>query len=697
MNRSPRCTGNWVLVLSLLLGLEMGGCAVQQGGVYVKDGQQYGVTSSRIWRGRWWNYYERGISYATGEFWTEALADLQQAIAQRDEDQRRARTYGLHFIDYFPHRELGIAYYHLSRYAEAVHELETSLHSVDTAKAKFYLNKARQRQLEHTTADTAPPRLVIVSPQDGLYTKNFTITVQGHVEDDTYVSAIAINGRVQFIELAEPRVAFQQELRLQDGANTLDIVAVDLVGKPSRQRLTVFLDRQGPLVSLERMERLGTPPHQRLRLAGWLSDNSRVVRFTLAGRPITLQPGQEWAWREEIPLAPDLAAVPFEAEDVVGNITRGSMTLEPAARQAQPIRQGHSVVPSLTYWASLAPGLVLADLDAAGTRPFQVVQSRDQPPPVITLTNLAAQQTTYYDIVYLEGQVTAVNPVTALTMNGTSLWRHQGSQLFFGYMAALQPGDNRFVLEAIDTVGNRAHQEIFVHRKVEEVKQLDARLRVTLLPLEKKGEAATLADTAYDSLLTALLDQGRFQLVERDNLEAILREQKIGQAGLVEPDTAVTLGKIVGVEGVLLGTVLQTPKALEVFARFVDVETGTILATEDVYGEDLDLRAVRTLMAGLALKLRQRFPLVQGLVLKVEGNKVFVDLGQQQLKKYMKLIVFRVGEMITHPLTGKPLGTPTETLGEVTVEAVFDELAQGILRPAKNSGDVKQLDHVITK
>jgi hypothetical protein len=68
------------------------------------------VTSSRIWRARWWNYYKRGTSYAAGEFWTEAIADLQQAIAQRSVDQRQARTYGLHFIDYFPHRELGIVY-----------------------------------------------------------------------------------------------------------------------------------------------------------------------------------------------------------------------------------------------------------------------------------------------------------------------------------------------------------------------------------------------------------------------------------------------------------------------------------------------------------------------------------------------------------------------------------------------------------
>jgi hypothetical protein len=102
-------------------------------------------------------------------------------------------------------------------------------------------------------------------------------------------------------------------------------------------------------------------------------------------------------------------------------------------------------------------------------------------------------------------------------------------------------------------------------------------------------------------------------------------------------------------------------------------------------------------MEGLALEIRQRFPLVQGLVLKVEGNSVFIDLGRQQLKKYMKLIVFRAGEMITHPITGKPLGSPTEMLGEVTVETVFDELSQGMLRAARTPGDVKQLDHVMTK
>ena len=56
------------VVLSLWLLLSVIGCAVERGKVYVKDGVRYGVTSGQIWRDRWWNYYERGVSYAAGEF-----------------------------------------------------------------------------------------------------------------------------------------------------------------------------------------------------------------------------------------------------------------------------------------------------------------------------------------------------------------------------------------------------------------------------------------------------------------------------------------------------------------------------------------------------------------------------------------------------------------------------------------------------
>ena len=176
-----------------------------------------------------------------------------------------------------------------------------------------------------------------------------------------------------------------------------------------------------------------------------------------------------------------------------------------------------------------------------------------------------------------------------------------------------------------------------------------------------------------------------------------MREQKLSQTALVDTETAVRIGKIVAADGILIGSVTETPNALEVFTRFVDVETTEILAAEDIYGEDVNLRTLRPLLEGLSLKLRQRFPLVQGLVLKAEGKKIFVDLGNKQIKKYMKLIVFREGEAIKHPITGLVLGAPTEVLGEAKVEAVFDDLSQGIMQHQKAAGEVKQLDKAITK
>jgi hypothetical protein len=353
---------------------------------------------------------------------------------------------------------------------------------------------------------------------------------------------------------------------------------------------------------------------------------------------------------------------------------------------------------NLPYWQQSSQAVVLSLLLSLGVeRPLQGAHSRDQHALVITVSDLATQQTTYYDTVYLDGQVTSASPVTALTINGASLWRREGLQLFFGYIAALQPWDNRFVLEAADKVGHRARQEVVVHRKVEEVKQLDVRLQVMLLPLEQKGEATGLAETVYAALLTALVKQGRFQVIERERLDAVLQEQQLSQTALTDPTTAVRIGRLAGAEGIIVGTVTETQKALGVSIRFVDVETSVILAEEYVYEEEVNPPAVHTLMEGLALKIRQRFPRIQGRVLEMGGEQVFVDLGSQYLKKHMKLLIVRDGEALKHPLTGKLLKALTEVVGEVKVEAVFDEFSQGVLLPSKTPVEVKRLDYVITK
>jgi hypothetical protein len=103
-----------------------------------------------------------------------ALKDLATAIGKRDKDQRNARTYGMHFVDYFPHRELGIAYYHKGDLVKAAKELEemreelTRLSYTDDLTAKTtifdtwtdsYTNNTGAT-VGHPAAPFAEPRIV---------------------------------------------------------------------------------------------------------------------------------------------------------------------------------------------------------------------------------------------------------------------------------------------------------------------------------------------------------------------------------------------------------------------------------------------------------------------------------------------------------------------------------------------------------
>jgi hypothetical protein len=258
----------------------------------------------------------------------------------------------MHRSDYFPHRKLGIVYYRQGLHSEAIDELTTSLSSVDTAKAKFYLNKARRSFLQQSKRDTAAPRIAFTTPTDGLLTNRLSVTVAGYAEDDTYVSALVVNGQAQFVEFAEPRLTFTQEVTLRDGGNAIDVVADDLVGHQARARLTVHLDRHGPLLSLEQVEVAGTPPQQRVRVQGWLTDQSRITRFMPGGRTVPSQSGSAWEVREELPLTGSEEFVAFEAEDAAGNVTHGQIALRAPADSPTGTGHGTRLRQPLLRWTS---------------------------------------------------------------------------------------------------------------------------------------------------------------------------------------------------------------------------------------------------------------------------------------------------------------------------------------------------------
>ncbi|RKX69192.1 hypothetical protein DRP53_08945 [candidate division WOR-3 bacterium] len=113
--------------------------------------------------------------------------------------------------------------------------------------------------------------------------------------------------------------------------------------------------------------------------------------------------------------------------------------------------------------------------------------------------------------------------------------------------------------------------------------------RVAVLPAVtalSQVEASDL-NSLYDFASLELLKTGRFSLIERNAIDAILKEQEFGVSGVVDPSTAARIGKILGADAVMLTQISRVERdeffkdedAYEaiVFVRLIDSSTGEIL------------------------------------------------------------------------------------------------------------------------
>ncbi|MBI4063695.1 MAG: hypothetical protein HY401_05265 [Elusimicrobia bacterium] len=105
-----------------------------------------------------------------------------------------------------------------------------------------------------------------------------------------------------------------------------------------------------------------------------------------------------------------------------------------------------------------------------------------------------------------------------------------------------------------------------------------------------------------DSVTGALLKTGRLRLVERSRLDALLNEAKLAQTGLIDSATAAKLGRQLGAQAIILGSLtsvsvhdekqslgfawVKTRRVeITVEARLVAIETGEILASAQTTGQ----------------------------------------------------------------------------------------------------------------
>ncbi len=92
-------------------------------------------------------------------------------------------------------------------------------------------------------------------------------------------------------------------------------------------------------------------------------------------------------------------------------------------------------------------------------------------------------------------------------------------------------------------------------------------------------------------MLTSELSQlQELQLVERADLNRVIEEMKLAQAGMIDEKSAQQVGKLVGAQHLLLGGFIYLPnKKIRLDVRVVEVETGRTLKAGERTGKEEQL------------------------------------------------------------------------------------------------------------
>lgn len=96
--------------------------------------------------------------------------------------------------------------------------------------------------------------------------------------------------------------------------------------------------------------------------------------------------------------------------------------------------------------------------------------------------------------------------------------------------------------------------------------------------VDLNGRVTDFGRFLAEELITRLYQTRKFKVIERQLLNKIISEQKLSLTGVVDPASAKQLGKLLGVEAIVSGTVTNLAQSVRVNARLISTETGEIFA-----------------------------------------------------------------------------------------------------------------------
>lgn len=244
-----------------------------------------------------------------------------------------------------------------------------------------------------------------------------------------------------------------------------------------------------------------------------------------------------------------------------------------------------------------------------------------------------------------------------------------------------------------------------------------------------------LGHAASDMLATSLVKTGKFSVLEREKLKAILNEQALGKAGAVTPQSAAQVGRLLGVKYIVTGAVSefgvtkkggqlpilgiggsQNTARATVDIRLVDTTSGEIILADTAsstdsftkvhglggsvgtdFDETMATRTMRGAIDTLTAKIVDQVSTGtagaggtpakwEARIAQISGSRIVINAGSGAgVKAGQVLDVISMGEEIKDPQTGQTLGAEEQKVGSLEITDVKEKYSIARVRSGESS------------
>jgi len=244
---------------------------------------------------------------------------------------------------------------------------------------------------------------------------------------------------------------------------------------------------------------------------------------------------------------------------------------------------------------------------------------------------------------------------------------------------------------------------------------------IGVLQFNNRSDCRGIESIATDITVSELITNTKLRVVDRVNMDAVLNEQGLGHSGTISTDTAAKIGKINGINYIVIGTISdvrvvtsnhffwnQSKAQVTISMQIIDSTSGVVVfastssgdvekpfytneygrPTPGTYSEysEATQNAVKKLCDSFKSKISSQPATIY--VAAINNGKIYLDLDKNvDITQGQIFTICQDEQIIRSPRTGEIIGTQSKEICQISIESVSNKLAIGYL----TSGNISQV------